>query len=219
VQDYIAGRLSDTDRRAFEEQLVDDAGLVRELEESLRLREGLAVLHEQGVLEELRRPRRPGFRFAVAFGTAAAVLVGVLWLGHYFGKDSPPALAASLAVLRGTSGPPLKVVHVYVFAAMREAASTPDLPLPASGALELRALTALTGPGRTWRVTLDATRNGKSSRIGIAQHVAPDADGFVAIYADASQLHPGDYVLLVDPDGSDETSGERFAFRLIRVTQ
>ena len=47
MQDYIVGRLSDDESHAFEDRLVNDPGLVRELEESIRLREGLQRLREQ----------------------------------------------------------------------------------------------------------------------------------------------------------------------------
>jgi anti-sigma factor RsiW len=47
MQDYVGGRLSDEEHRAFEERLVRDPELVREFEHSLRLREGLEQLREQ----------------------------------------------------------------------------------------------------------------------------------------------------------------------------
>jgi anti-sigma-K factor RskA len=50
MRDYIVGRLSEVERRAFENRLVSDPGLARELEESLALREGLQQLRTQGNL-------------------------------------------------------------------------------------------------------------------------------------------------------------------------
>ena len=44
MQDYIVGRMSDEEQRAFEERLVRDPALVLEVERSLRLREGLQQL-------------------------------------------------------------------------------------------------------------------------------------------------------------------------------
>lgn len=214
VQDYIAGRMSDSDRETFEAALLQDARLVRDVEESLRLREGLAVLREQGVLGELRRPRRRAFSIGVAAAAVAVVVVGV-GVGRYYPKRSAPIVAASVAALRTGSNPPPIVVKSYSFATVREASSTLVLGLPSSGALEMRALTAVTEARRTFRVTLEGIRNEKASRIGFAEHLAADAEGFVVVYANASQLKPGEYALVVEPEETQTSSaGERFSFTL-----
>jgi hypothetical protein len=46
--------------------------------------------------------------------------------------------------------------------------------------------------------------------------MTPDADGFVAIYADASQLKPGEYVLIVKPETREAAADQRFGFRFNR---
>ena len=206
VQDYVAGRLSQSECEAFEARLSNDAGLVRDLEESLRFREGLEVLREQGVLESLRQPRRRALFAPTRWAAAAAVVViavfaALHWGGRYVGERSSPLLAASLGTLRSGSSPAPTVIERYSFATMREATSTPELALPTTGALELRALTAVTDASRTFRVTLSQTGNQKPSPIGSVEHLVPDADGFVVIYADASRLQPGDYRLIVEPEG------------------
>jgi hypothetical protein len=214
VQDYIAGRMSDSDREVFEAALLKDPHLVRDLEESLRLREGLAVLREQGVLGELRHPRRRAFSIGVAAAAVAVVVVGV---GRYHSKRSAPIVAASVAALGTVSNRPPVVVKRYSFATVREASSTLVLGLPSNGALELRALTPVTEARRTFRVSLEEIRNQKASRIGFAEQLAADAEGFVVIYADASQIKPGDYALVVEPDDAGEAGRERFTFALTQV--
>lgn len=217
VQDYIAGRMSDADRRAFEERLQSDASLAQDLEESLRLREGLEMLREQRVLGRLERPRRRAFLMRMAGASAAAAVI-LFCVALYYVPRSTSTVAASIAALGARSTPPLNVVERYSFAAMREATSTPDLALPARGALELRALTPLTDSHRTFRATLEAIRNEGISPIGVAEHLAADAEGFVVLYADASKLAPGEYSLNVAPDDGDNTTGERFTFRLKTLT-
>jgi hypothetical protein len=222
VQDYVAGRLSESEREAFEERLMNDSGLVRDLEESLRLREGLEVLRDQKILDQLRHPRRRGVFVGARAAAAAAVVIAVsaaLYLGErYLGDHSAPVVAESLGALRGGSSPAPSVVGVYSFAAMRDAASTPEIALPASGALELRALTAVTDGSRAFGVTLSEMRHQKVARIGVAEHVVPDADGFVVVYVDASRLEPADYELSVEAEAAgNETLGKRFAFRLKRA--
>jgi hypothetical protein len=218
VQNYLTGRLSDSDRRAFEEQLLKDAGLVRQLEESLRLREGFEVLREQKFLGEpvhLRR-RAPLLRFALA--SAAAMAIIAVYLGVQSVNRSPPLVASSVAALHARSSNALMVVEHYSFVALRAADTTPDLPLPATGALELRTLAPVAYAGRKFRVTLEEIRNQKTSRIGFAEHLVPDADGFVVIYADASLLQPGDFELSVAADGEAGKPAERFAFKLKRAS-
>ena len=151
-----------------------------------------------------------------AANAAAAVAVIALCVGLYYVRQSPAVVAASVAALPLSANKPLVVVERYSFATVREATQTPVLDLPSGGALELRALTSATGGGRTFRATLEEIRGEEPFRLGAAEHLAPDADGFVAIYADTSHLQPGDYLLIVQSDVEDKTSAERFAFRLKR---
>ncbi len=216
IQNYIVGRLSDIERRAFENQLLSDASLVRELEESLRLREGLEVLRDRGELDRPARRRRSVLFDRSGRAAAAALTVIAIGIGLYYVRGSPPAVAASIAGLKADI--PLVVVERYSFAKVREATRTPVLDLPTRGALELRALTSATGNGQTFVATLEESRGARSSRIGSAEHLAADADGFVAIYADTARLQPGDYVLIVRSDAEETASAERFAFRLERAT-
>jgi hypothetical protein len=212
IQNYLAGRLSDNERRAFEQQLLSDTKLVRELEESLRFREGLAQLRDRGELDRGVHRRR---KILLGRAAAAAILVIALGVGLYSLRESRPSVAATLAGFHMET--PLIVVERYSFVKVREAARTPVLDLPRRGALELRALTAATGSGQTFFVTLEASLGARVSRVGTAEHLAADADGFVAIYADTARLQPGDYVLTVQPDGEQTATAERFAFRLDRA--
>jgi hypothetical protein len=125
-----------------------------------------------------------------------------------------PLVAASVTALatgRQSGG----IVEHYSFAAVRSAASTRELALPASGVLELRALTPTTDATRTYDVSLEMT-GGPPVRLGSVDHLTPDADGFVALYADAAKLKPGEYVLIVEPEARDAPADQRFGFRLAR---
>jgi hypothetical protein len=218
MRDYVEGRMSDAEREAFERRLLTDVNLVRGLEDSLRLREGLEVLREQKVLEGLTFPRRRALHMSFAWVSAGAVAALLLSVAFYYAKHSPPIIGASVAALSAGLGPAPPVTERHAFAGMRAQALTPELALPPSGALELRALTPVTKAGERFRVTLDLTLGQKISRIGGEVHLVPDADGFVVIYANASRLQPGEYLLTIErdePQGS--ASGERFGFRLVRT--
>ena len=216
VQDYVAGRMSEAERKAFEGRLLTDSELLRDLEMSLRLREGLAMLREQKPLERPQFPRHRALRAGLAWASAAALAAIIVWVTLYDVRRSPPIVGASVAALSAsTRAPP--VVERYTFAAIRAPARTPELGLPSSGALELRVFTAITDASGTFRVTLDHIQKQRTSRIGGQEHMVPDADGFVVIYADASRLEPGEYLLRVERDGAlDPTTSARFAFRLAR---
>jgi hypothetical protein len=219
IQDYVAGRLSDTEREAFEERLLNDATLVQDLEDSLRLREGLEVLREQNLLGEEGRPRRHAFRVALAFASAAVLGVVVVSAALYFGRRSASIVAASVAALGGRPSSPLAVAERYSFAATRAETTTPELFLPSRGALELRALAPGAEAGRKFQLTLWEFGKQKSIRIGSEGHLVPDAEGFVVIYADASRLAPGEYWLSLEPETPDKSPGERFGFRLKRAPE
>jgi hypothetical protein len=215
VQDYIAGRLSDGDQRAFEDQLLSDASLVQVVEESLRLREGLEILRERNDLVKSGAMRRRIFSPKWVASSVAALALVVLCVDVYLARHSRPVVAATIGELR--VGAPLTVAAYYSFASMRAATETPDLALPASGVLELRALTRGLSADLKYRVTLEEVLGTTTSRIGVADHLVPDADGFVAVYADASKLQPGSYSLLVESVVDDKAMGERFSFGLHRT--
>src|SRR5258708_1966706 len=81
MQDFIVGRLSDDEHRAFEDRLARDPALVHELEQSLRLSEGLHQLRVQGYFDKAASRAR-GSRTWLPLLAAAAIagLALFLWL-------------------------------------------------------------------------------------------------------------------------------------------
>jgi len=210
MQDFIVGRLSDAERRAFEDRLVGDPALARELEQSLRMREGLQQLRTQGYFRKAVS-RGGAFRIWVpALLAAGCAGLGLfLWLSHV---TAPlPVLMASLES-RTADVRPLVAAH-FTFLSMR-GGSTPDLELPSTGLIEIRAAPDTRGTSLRYRISL--VRHEES---GVAQPVADLAgialstDGYVHCYADASRLVPGSYVLRVRPDTANGMA-EEFPFNL-----
>jgi hypothetical protein len=210
VKDYVEGRLSDADREAFEQQLLQDPTVAQELEELLQLREGLAMLRDQGELLALRRPRQRGWWWGVA-GAAAASLAAIL-IYNVFLPARSPTIAPSIAALRAHAPDSEPLAKVYTFARVRDATLVPELDLPVRGVLEIRALTSTTDGGRQYSMLLQET---PLRRVGVIEHLTPDADGFVVIYAEASQLKAGNYELIVRQEAAP-AADQHFAFRLIR---
>jgi hypothetical protein len=212
VQDYLAERLSEADRDAFEEQLVTDPGLVRELEATLRLREGLAMLRDRKQLVT-RWPQR--VRMAtVAAACGGILLASMLYTGLRTAQPAPPLMAASINALESAAKVPLAVSKRYVFTTARAASAPPIFDLPGGGALELQALTPSTDPASSFHLRLERRENQATLVVGSLKGLVPDADGFVVAYVDASALRPGDYLLVVEPEVENTSGAERFAFRV-----
>jgi hypothetical protein len=213
VQNYIAGRMTDVGRRDFENQLIDDPSLLRELETSLRLREGLELLRDRHKLPTQTASRWRSAMLGIGAAGAAASMLLIVYLGLRHARPSSPVMAASLAVMHERTTAPLSVSERYTFAKLRGGGEPGILGLPADGALELRALTSITDASQTFGISLDRIESQRTVRIGAVGHLTPDAEGFVVIYVDASNLKPADYLLNVESE-ADKTTAERFAFTL-----
>jgi len=217
IQAYLRGRLSPLDSRAFEERLPRDPALVKALEETLRLREGLEILRERGELARLvRGPRRVASYWAFAAALAAGVASVAIFLGYQF-LARAPIVAASVDAVTGKAGATAPLTAHYTFAAMRQASATTDLDLPASGIVEIRVLAAGVDEAGTYRATLSIVpETVPAATVGTAAHLKPDPDGFVTFYADAARLTAGDYALAVAAEAGSATPGAPFRFRLRR---
>jgi hypothetical protein len=211
MQDFIVGRLSEDEHRAFEDRLARDPALVHELEQSLRLSEGLHQLRAQGYFDKAASPAR-GSRIWLPLLAAAAIagLALFLWLQPSTGPF--PVLTASLDSRDPAVGP--SVAAHFTFVAVRDS-SIPDLNLPSSGLIEFRAVPATHLTVSRYRMTLVRQDEGGASKlVGAAAGLALSADGYVHGYADASRLEPGGYVLRIEPDAETPGTAEVFPFNL-----
>jgi len=211
MQDYIVGRLSDDERRAFEDCLVRDPELVRELEESLRIREGLQQLRTQGYFARaVFRGRR--FRLWQSALAAAAVAGLALFLWGRLETRPPPILMSSFESRSASDVAPLVTAH-FTFVSVR-GASTPNLTLPAAGLIEIRAAPGTRLTDLRYRVTLSRRDDlGSDKPVGLLATVALSSDGYVHCYADASRLTVGSYLLRIEPDKAGADVAE-FPFNL-----
>jgi len=211
MQDYIVGRLSDNEHRAFEDRLVRDPRLVHELEQSLRLSEGLHQLRAQGYFDKAAS-RAGGSRIWLSVLAAAAIagLAFFLWLQPSTGPL--PVLTASLDSRAPAVGP--SVAAHFTFVAVRDS-STPDLNLPSGGVIEFRAAPATHLTRSRYRMTLVRQDEGGASKpVGAAAGLQLSADGYVHGYADAARLESGSYLLRIEPDARAPGTGEVFPFNL-----
>ena len=224
MQDYIVGRLSDDESHAFEDRLLNDPGLARGLEESLRLREGLERLREQGYFGKAAS-RGMSFRIWLPALAAAAAVAGVaLFLGVYRGTGvywgtwvhrstgPSPVLMASLG--SRTAGVEPLIAARFTFVPVR-GDSTPDLVLPPAGTIEFRAAPATRMTVARYRMTLSREdQRGSLQPLGTVAGLALSADGYLHGYADAERLQPGSYALSIEPEAGVSGLAESFPFNL-----
>ena len=98
---YLAGQLTPEERAAFERTLSESAELRAQTEVVLKLREGLARLHERGELAPyLRRPAQPRWlRYARAAAVAAVFLAA---LARVYRPAAPSKVRALSPQLKAT---------------------------------------------------------------------------------------------------------------------
>ena len=211
MQDYVVGRLSDAEQRAFEDRLVRDPALVHEFEQSLRLGEGLHQLRAQGYFDQAALRAR-GSRIWLPLLAAAAIAGLALFLWRQPSAGPSPVLTASLE--SRTAGVAPSVAAHFTFVAVRDS-STPDLELPAGGVIEFRAAPATHLTASRYRMTLvQQDEAGGSTPVGAVAGLALSADGYVHGYADASRLGPGSYMLRIEPAAATPDTAEVFPFKL-----
>ncbi|HWZ62544.1 MAG TPA: hypothetical protein VNX02_05950 [Steroidobacteraceae bacterium] len=207
LRDYVSGRLSDEECRTFEDRLGRDPELVRELEQTLRLQDGLAQLEARGYFatpaaasRTAVRQRQLELRHWLPALAAAAVsaLALFLWV---------QPRANSSGVLRAAANPP--VAAHFNFMAMRSSGS-PALTLPSAGSIELNVLPSAHASVSSFRVTLLR----EDTAVGVMRGLTPGRDGQIRCYVDARRLTAGNYSLRVEPDSGAGAAPEFFAFKL-----
>jgi hypothetical protein len=208
MQDFIVGRLSDDERRAFEDQLVNDPALVHELEQTLRMRAGLQQLRSQGYFQQTTA-RRPMLR---TWGPmlAAAALAGLallLWVPHVQGPS--PLLRATLNA-RATADTAL-AAH-FTFVSVRGGAG-PELELPPAGLIEIRAAPDTRETSARFRIALlRQTDGGSAQPVATLENLSLGADGYVHCYADAARLSTGSYLLRLQATTNSSSAAQLFSF-------
>jgi hypothetical protein len=215
---YLSGRLPDGESDAFEQYLPGHPETCAEIEQTLRIKEGLARLRERGELEALLRapaPRR-WLPYAAAASVAFATLAALLWLQ----LRSPAAamLFLSPSEVAARHHQPVAIRASSVLARTRGTASVTELTLPAEpGAIELKIVPSGLSNETRYRISLSPLR----AAAGTAHPEQIDAgsvasDGYVTIYVDSSQLTPGDYEVRLTTAGSEAsgTESDRFVIRL-----
>jgi anti-sigma factor RsiW len=208
MRDYVRGRMTDEECRTFEERLARDPELVREFEQTLRLREGLEQLKDEVYfVKPAPRPARRLFAWMPALAAASvAALAIILWV--------QPQISAT-RVLRTSPGSAgsAGVSAQFTFVSMRGSSSY-DLDRPAAGVIEFRASPPAARSAR-YRLALERVgQGGVAEPVGALADLVPGEDGYLHGFADASRLPAGRYRLRVEATGRAAEPALAFPFEL-----
>ena len=209
---YLAGQLSTAESRDLEAYWTQHPEIVKELEYTLRLKEGLAILRSRGELEPLLR-RRSSPRWLM--GAAAALLL--LSVGFWGWRRPPlhaPAMAASRFELVGGDRDVLPVGGHYVLARDRGAAAAVSVQLPHErNVIELQVLPSDFAAGRPYWIDLARVdASGRRTVLRALDDVPAAEDRYVTVFVDSARLIPGRYELSLGAEprvpggGSDQFS-------------
>ena len=190
---YLADQMSPQEAAEFEKLCLEHPEVYRDIEATLRLKEGLAVLQERGELERLLRvrPRRQFIKAA-----AAVVLLSLLgwwaWKHHersHFAQDAVASAAVS------TSRPSLPIAASVVLVRSRGPATVTSLALPSqASAIELKVLPSMFVEHGRYTVTLAQQREGALDAVGRAE-VVVGGDRYLTVYVNSALLGRGQYEL------------------------
>ncbi len=184
IRKYLQGRLSEEEEILFQDRLARDPLLVRELEQSLRMRQGLRQLQAEGYFA--RPVRRTTDAYAQSLlrwlPLAAAAVIAVVCLDVW--REAPQPLLTTAA------GAPVE--QTFNLIPMR-GADDDTLSLPAHGNVEFRARPQ-TLIATSYRITL--LRDGK--RLDSVVVAAADTEQYLDVFADSARLAPGRYLLQIE---------------------
>jgi hypothetical protein len=221
VARYLADRLTDEEREAFEAYYVEHPDVVQELEAAARFKVGLMKLRETGELKQLlQREKRPQWHYFAAAAAIAALAVGVFLVIDRT-PAAHPIVAATVDALHGKDGNPLTLTREYAILRTRGSAVDAEIALPTSAeALELRVLPEFTARPERYRVHL-FRMSADDSLQSVAElgALVPEPDNFVSIFVDAARLQPGQYRLTItgDPDTDARDKESAFMLRMKRA--
>jgi hypothetical protein len=218
VARYLADQLSPAEAEAFEAYYTQHPSMVREIEYTLRLKEGLATLRDRQQLDPLVHARHT--RWGTTFSIAAvliAILIGAwTWLGS---RTPPPVLAPTLEELVAESKQALPLGGKYLLVRTRAAQpSALKVPIPAErSALELQMLPSAGTEGAPYTLSFSREDDGKTTIVDEAAGLAVGPDGLVTTWVDSGSLEPGNHILSLTPAASGTTMpADRFVIELER---
>ena len=187
VDQFVSGRMSENEARAFEEYCVANPEFARQVEFEQRLKTGITLVSRGSTAEFVRSDQPLRWQLAVAAGVLIVLFVGFLgW--HKFGAHGEPVIMAAVSTDAERNGRSLRLALV------RGSESTPTLP---SGRVRVE-IAGLFDPGFHYSIALDRLdpkRNIDTVATLYDQH--PASSVTLEVMVDSRQLETGTYSLRV----------------------
>jgi hypothetical protein len=204
---YLADQLDAADASAFEARVAAEPRLYRDIDFSLRLKEGLATLQDRGELASLMKPDRRRVFAAAAIAAAIALLVGVVWLSRTASHAGAVTLARAGEALLDDAGKPLPTTGRVMLVRTRGDLGAREVTLPAARASIELLLEPPSIEGRPqYHIFLKRQDGGAiDAKVGELGSVAVDASGYVDVFVDSSTLKPGMYAIALRTEGGGES--------------
>jgi len=214
---YLAGRLTASESDAFEAYVSEHPQICKDLEQTFKLKVGLARLRERGELEALlhRRDTRRWVPYATAAAVLLAILTSALWFER---RNATPAvlfLSPSAVAARHHAAAP--ILGSYVLVRSRGSTDVTDVPLPGTtGSVELRILPSEVSPGSRYSVEVKRFDGDDAKHRSRVEGAAAGADGYIKVYLDGSELTAGEYEVSLRPaaGGDVHADTDRFVIRM-----
>jgi hypothetical protein len=215
MRDYIVGRLSDDERRAFEDRLVRDPSLVSELEESLALSEGLQQVRARGYFARAASRGRGFLLWRPALAAAAVAALALFLWGQREQRETSVSPSVSPLLMVSLPQVAQDAPKQFRFDSMRGGSAADDLDLPSTGPIEILVAPNTRSADSRYRVTLTRYHGDTGEPVGSLAALAVGADGYLHCFVDAARLSAGSYVLEVAPDSATQGAGQQFQFNLL----
>lgn len=192
IEQFVSGRMSESDARAFEEYCVANPEFARQVEFEQRLKTGITLV-SRGSTAEFVRSNSP-LRWQLAAGILVVLFVGFLgW--RKFSPQGEPAIMAAVSTDAQRNGRSLRLALV------RGSETTPTLP---SGLVRVE-IAGLFDTGFQYSIALDrldTRRNIDTVATLYGQH--PASPMTLEVMVDSGQLESGTYSLRVRKQASTE---------------
>jgi hypothetical protein len=211
IERYLTDQLSESETAEFEEFCQKNPDIYREIEATLRFREGLAALRDSGQLQTVMQVRSNRLWYSLA--VAAAVLLATFGLWSW--RDHTPSQTLQAALFSTAAGAH-PVSASFVLITQRGAQSQNTLRLSnQAGTVALKLMPSDFAVDGRYDVTL-RTRNstGSNRSIGRIDDLKPAPDRFITLYLNPADLSPGEYEITVGRIGPRAQSDETDHFAL-----
>jgi hypothetical protein len=194
IEQYVQGRMSEADARAFEEYCVGHPEFARQVEFEQRLKAGIVQVARGSTAEFVRSDHPMRWSLAAAAGMVF-VMLGGLWVWQRHAPHAVPTIMAAV------SQDDVRIDHALRLALVRGNDLTPVLP---EGRVRVE-IAGLFDTGHAYSVALDrldTKRNVDTVATLSDQH--PTSPVALVVMVDSDRLEPGTYSLRVRKQSSEE---------------